>query len=312
MRISLGPSPFDWGKNGFKNYYRKMAFETPVDLLYLGEVVCSKRQSLSAREMVELARELAPSGKEIVFSTLGLVMNAAEEELLHQVAAAAASGGWWLEANDMGGIAVGEGTPMVAGPHITTYNPETVDFLKKVGVRRVVYPVELSAQAIGELIARQGDDVEGEVFCYGKLPLTFSARCYTARAFQLSKSNCQYRCGDFPDGLAMRTQEGVPFLSINGTQTLSHRIYNLVNEVDRLERMGVGVIRLSPQSERMEEIVTVWHERLQRRIGDEEAWRRLLEINGGVPFCNGYFHGRSGLEYVEPGVSPPAIDAPVG
>ncbi|MBF0630432.1 MAG: U32 family peptidase [Magnetococcales bacterium] len=304
MRISLGPCPFDWGRNALKDFYKKMAFETPIDILYIGEVVCSKRQSLTPEEMVELARALAPSGKEIVFSTLGLVMNAGEEDLLHRIAAAAATGDWWLEANDMGGIAVGEGRPMVAGPHITTYNPDTVAFLAKVGVRRVVFPVELSAQAMAALIRRQGEGMEAEVFAYGKLPLTFSARCYTARAFRFSKANCQFKCSDFPDGLTMRTQEGVPFLSINGTQTLSHRIYNLADETDHLERMGVKVVRLSPQSARMGEVIAVWHDRLRRRISDAEAWNRLLELNGGEPFCNGYFNGRPGLEWVEPGARP--------
>ncbi|MEO5327232.1 MAG: U32 family peptidase [Magnetococcus sp. THC-1_WYH] len=300
MRISLGPCQFDWGKNFLKDFYRRMAFETPVDILYVGEVVCSKRQSLSPEEMVALAEELRGAGKEVVFSTLGLVMNAAEEELLHRMAQAARAGGWWLEANDMGGIAVGEGHPMVAGPHITTYNPETVTFLKRVGVRRVVFPVELSAQSMADMIRRQEGAVAWEVFAYGKLPLTFSARCYTARAFRFSKANCQFKCGDFPDGMTMRTQEGVPFLAINGTETMSHRVYNLVDDTQRLERIGVDVVRLSPQSRSMVEIIAVWHDRLHQRISGEEALQRLLELNGGEPFCNGYFNGRPGLEFIEP------------
>lgn len=308
MRISLGPCQFDWGKNALKNFYRKMAFETPVDIVYVGEVVCSKRQSLTPEEMVELARELEGSGKEVVFSTLGLVMNTVEEDLLHRMAKAAREGGWWLEANDMGGIAVGEGYPMVAGPHITTYNPETVAFLKRVGVRRVVFPVELSAQSMADMIRRQEGEVALEVFAYGKLPLTFSARCYTARAFRFSKANCQFKCGDFADGMTMRTQEGVPFLAINGTQTMSHRIYNLVDDTQRLEQMGVDVVRLSPQSQSMAEIITVWHDRLNQRISGEEAFHRLLELNGGEPFCNGYFNGRPGLEFIKPQERPSGLE----
>lgn len=300
MRISIGPCQFEWGKNVLKDFYRKMAFETPADVLYIGEVVCSKRQSLTPEEMVDLARELGASGKEVVFSTLGLVMSALEEDLLYRLAASAATGGWWLEANDMGGIAVGEGRSLVAGPHITTYNPETIAFLKGVGVKRVVFPVELSGDAMATIVRRHGD-LEKEVFAFGKLPLTFSARCYTARAFQFSKANCQYKCGDFPDGMTMRTQEGVPFLAINGTETMSHRVYNLIDEVDRLGQMGVDLVRLSPQSRNMVEVVAVWSDRLNRRVSDEEALRRLLEINGGESFCNGYFNGRPGLEFVELG-----------
>ncbi|MBF0419197.1 MAG: U32 family peptidase [Magnetococcales bacterium] len=297
MRISLGPCQFDWGKSALKDFYRRMAFETAVDILYVGEVVCSKRQSLTPEEMVSLAEELRSSGKEIVFSTLGLVMNASEEEGLYRLARAAAQGGWWLEANDIGGIAVGEGTPMVAGPHITTYNPETIHFLMRVGVKRVVFPVELSADAMARMIQRLQGEITLEAFAYGKLPLTFSARCYTARAFRYSKANCQYKCGDFADGMVMRTQDGTSFLTINGTQTMSHRHYNLIEATERLQEIGIGVLRLSPQSQGMAAIVEVWRDRLHGRIDAKEALSRLSELNGGEPFCNGYFHGRPGHDY---------------
>ncbi|MBF0423055.1 MAG: U32 family peptidase [Magnetococcales bacterium] len=298
MRVSLGPCQFDWGKHALKDFYLKMAFETAVDILYIGEIVCSKRQSLTPEELLDLARQLEPSGKEIVFSTLGLVMNAAEEDLLYRLAAAAATGGWWLEANDMGGIAVGEGRPMVAGPHITTYNPETIAFLRRVGVKRVVFPIELSASSMAQIIRRlTAEEMEMEVFAYGKLPLTFSARCYTARAFRYSKANCQFKCGDHADGMVMRTQDGTDFLTINGTQTMSYRRYNLIDVTDQLAAMGIGVVRLSPQSQGMKEIIQVWLDRLQGLLSGVEALRRLTELNGGEPFCNGYFFGRPGHDF---------------
>lgn len=298
MRLALGPCLFDWGKNALKAFYRQMAFETSVDLLYVGEVVCSKRQRLTPAEMVELARELRPSGKEVVFSTLGLVMNEGEEENVRELVALAAAEGIALEANDLAAIALAEGHPLVAGPHIATYNSETVAFLKKVGVRRVVLPVELSGEAM-EGIMRGHPDVEMEVFAFGKLPLTFSARCYTARAFQFSKGNCQFKCGDFPDGMTMRTQEGIPFLTINGTEIMSNRRYNLIHETHRLAAMGAGVLRLSPQSGDMPLVVNIWRERVEGRISASEAWARLLEVDGGEGYCNGYFFSKPGLDFVD-------------
>ncbi|MEO5348115.1 MAG: U32 family peptidase [Magnetococcus sp. YQC-3] len=299
MKIAIGPSLFEWGKKAIRQFYQRMAFETEADTLYIGEVVCSKRFHMEPEEMGELAESLKPSGKEIILSTLGLVMSEEEEHSLRAVADQAKKRDLWLEVNDMGGMGVGEGQPLVAGPHINTYNAETVAFLSRVGVKRVVLPVELAQPAMGSIIRGDGSArPQMEVFAFGRLPLTFSARCYTARAFQLSKSNCQYKCGEFPDGMLVQTQEREQFLNVNGTQTMSARIFNLIQEVPQLRQMGVEVLRLSPQSQRMAEVVAIWKRRIDDQIDAAEALARLLELNQGEPFCNGYFHGRPGLEFI--------------
>ncbi|MBF0382707.1 MAG: U32 family peptidase [Magnetococcales bacterium] len=297
MRISIGPCLFDWGKKGITDFYKKMAFETDADILYIGEVVCSKRLHLSPDELIKLAQELQPSGKEIVLSMLGLVMTEEEQEEIRQMAKLAKETGLRIEANDMASIGVGEGQPMVAGPHICSYNPETLGFLENVGVERVVLPVELSASHISGII-RGVKKMESEVFAYGRLPLTFSARCYTARAFNLPKANCQYKCGDYPDGMPMHTQENKQFLVINGIETMSELVYNLVADIKQLKEMKIDILRLSPQSKNMAQVVDIWKGTMNGKINKKEAVAKLQEINGNEPFCNGYFHERPGLEFI--------------
>ncbi|MBF0153908.1 MAG: U32 family peptidase [Magnetococcales bacterium] len=302
MKIAIGPVLYEWGKKGLRDFYRRMAEESAADILYIGEVICSKRNHLTPDDMARLAEELRSTGKEIVFSTLGLVMTEEEQVYVRQVVQQAVALGILFEANDMAGVAIGEGHPMVAGPHITTYNPETLDFLAGVGVRRMVVPVELSQAMIAGIIRQSRTPVQVEVFAYGRLPLTFSARCYTARAFRLPKANCQYKCGEFPDGMVMKTQDGEPFLNINGIQTLSERLVNLVGDVEELASTGVEIVRLSPQSRDMTAIVNIWQERLAGRMDAIEALARLRDINHNEPFCNGYYHGRAGLDFVDPAV----------
>ncbi|MBF0126993.1 MAG: U32 family peptidase [Magnetococcales bacterium] len=301
MKISIGPVLFEWGRSALKDFYRRMAFETPADLLYLGEVVCSKRNRLTPEELTELAKELMPSGKEIVFSTLGLVMDDREQTEVQQLCDRAQALGIRLEANDMAGVGIGEGHALVAGPHVNVYNPDTLTFLQGIGVERMVFPVELPCDAMTGIIrAPREQSVEFEVFAHGRLPLTFSARCYTARAFRLSKANCQYKCGDFPDGMITRTQEGEGLLSMNGVQTMSERVCTLIQETTRLEEMGAHILRISPQSTHMPEIVAIWKARLEGRMAGPEALARLGELNQGEPFCNGYFHNKPGMHYVQP------------
>ncbi len=298
MKISIGPCLFDWGKKGITDFYKRMAFETEADILYIGEVVCSKRLHLSPEELIKLAEELKPSGKEIVLSMLGLVMTEEEQVEIRKMASLANDAGLRIEANDMASIGVGEGQPMVAGPHICSYNPETLDFLEGVGVDRVVLPVELSAKYI-EGIFRDVKSIESEVFAYGRLPLTFSARCYTARAFNLPKVNCQYKCGDYPDGMPMHTQENKQFLVINGIETMSELVYNLIADLKKLQEMQIDIFRLSPQSKNMADVVNIWKATMNGTIDSKEAIAKLLEINGNDPFCNGYFHEQPGLEFIQ-------------
>ena len=70
--------------------------------------------------------------------------------------------------------------------------------------------------------------LETEVFVFGRLPLSFSARCFTARAHNLPKDECGFRCADYPEGMPLQTREGQSFLNLNGIQVQSGETCNLV------------------------------------------------------------------------------------
>jgi collagenase-like PrtC family protease len=84
---------------------------------------------------------------------------------------------------------------------------------------------------------------------WGRMPLAFSARCFTARHFNLSKDDCAFRCIEHPDGLAMRTQEDGEFLTLNGVQTQSGAVLDLLDQAQALVQLGVAALRVSPQSQ---------------------------------------------------------------
>ncbi|MBF0158526.1 MAG: U32 family peptidase [Magnetococcales bacterium] len=309
MKLAIGPVLFEWGKKGLRDFYHRMAYESAADILYIGEVVCGRRSHLTLDELVQLAQELKPSGKEIVLSTLGLVMNDEEQEFIRRLVAVADQQQWMVEVNDMAGLAIGEGKAMVAGLHINSYNPETIGFLSTVGVRRVVFPVELSRDMMAAIIAqRRPSALQYELLAWGRLPLALSARCYTARAFHLSKANCQYRCGDYPDGLPLQTQTGDPFLTINGIQMMSERKFNLIEATESLQQMGIDIVRLSPQSQGMTELTALWRARLDGQISGVEAKAELVHLDPSASYCNGYFYGRAGLDLVDAVTAVAAMD----
>ncbi len=100
--------------------------------------------------------------------------------------------------------------------------------------------------------------VDTELFGWGRLPLAFSARCFTARRFNLQKESRAFRCLEFPDGTALDTRDGEQFLTLNGVQTRSARVYNLIGEAATLGEGGVEVLRVSPQSEGTVEALRAW------------------------------------------------------
>jgi collagenase-like PrtC family protease len=58
------------------------------------------------------------------------------------------------------------------------------------------------------LAAPRGD--RGGVFGFGRMPLAFSARCFTARRFNRQKEDCGYACLDFADGMLLRRARASP------------------------------------------------------------------------------------------------------
>jgi collagenase-like PrtC family protease len=132
------------------------------------------------------------------------------------------------------------------------------------------------------------------VFAYGRLPLAYSARCFTARAHNLPKDDCQFRCLDYPDGLLLSTREDTPFLVLNGIQTQSALTQNLIAELDDLAGLGVDVLRISPQSLRTEFIIETFHACLRGAVSASEA-RATLDKCLPVGACDGYWHGHAGM-----------------
>jgi collagenase-like PrtC family protease len=127
------------------------------------------------------------------------------------------------------------------------------------------------------------------------MPLAFSARCFTARHFNLPKDDCQFKCMEDPDGLVLKTREEEEFLVLNGIQTQSARVNSLIDAVDDLRSLGVAAIRLSPQSSDMVEVISLFDQVRRNALDAAEASARLKLLMPGSA-CNGYWHGLAGLE----------------
>ncbi|MHB1144586.1 MAG: U32 family peptidase [Thiobacillus sp.] len=291
LTLSLGPLLYYWSRDDTLAFYDEAA-NWPVARVYLGESVCSRRHLLRLPDWLDLAEHLAAAGKEVVLSSQTLIESESDLKTLRRIVD---NGRFRVEANEWGAVRLlsEAGVPFVAGPTLNVYNPETLDVLAGLGARRWLPPVEMSRAALAPLLEHAPSGMETEVFAYGKLPLAYSARCFTARHYNLPKDDCRFRCLDHADGLPLSTREGEPFLTLNGIQTQSAGVYTLIGELPALRELGVVCLRLSPQSRHMGRVAEAFQAAL---AGDIHAADMLTRILPGPP-VDGYWHGRAGLEY---------------
>lgn len=300
MKLALGPVLYYWPKETLLGFYEQVA-AWPVDIVHLGEIVCSKRRALKTSEWLELAGRLADAGKDVVLSTLTLIE--AESELL-TLQRYCDNGRFTVEANDMGAVHMlsARKTPFVTGPYVNIYNERTLAFLHGLGLTRWAMPFELSRATLADIQQAKPAALATEVVVYGRIPLAHSARCFTARHHNLQKDNCREICIEDPDGIPVHTRDGAPFLNLNGIQTQSAQTMTLVSEVEDLRALGVDALRILPQSQHMGEIVRLHREALDGERAPTEAAKALEALMPEGP-CNGYWFGEPGINVHVEGIA---------
>ncbi len=294
MKLALGPLLYYWPRATVFAFYEAIA-ATAVDIVYLGEAVCSRRHEIKLSDWLEIAARLQAAGKEVVLSTMALIESGTDLTTLRRITD---NGRFLVEANDMGAVHCLENKPpFIAGPHLNLYNAPTLALLAKLGAKRWVMPLEMTRDGLLHMLQDRPQQLETEVFAYGRMPLAFSARCFTARQRNLPKDDCRFSCIDYPDGLPLQTKEHQPFLVINGIQTQSTLVYNLIDALPSLRSAGVDVLRISPQAQHTESIIGLFDDVIQGRLDGAAALQQMLPLMPDGP-CNGYWHGKPGLDQI--------------
>lgn len=288
MKYALGPLLYFWPKQNVEDFYTQ-AQSSSADIIYLGESVCSKRREMKLKNWLEIAKELSASGKQVVLSTMALLEAPSEVSILKKYID---NGDFAIEANDVSAIqlAYEHKVPFVVGPAVNAYNAQTLNLFLKQGMTRWCMPVELSREWLSNVMTQCEslnirNKFEVEVFSHGYLPLAYSARCFTARAENKAKDDCETCCIKYPTGLQVDSQEGQSVFNLNGIQTQSGYCYNLINDLPSMQGL-VDVVRLSPLG------LDTFSEVDRFRANESGTQPKIIQSHQ----CNGYWHQLAGLE----------------
>lgn len=302
MQITVGPVQYYWSRNTLTQFYADVA-DSPADTVVLGETVCSRRHDMKLDDWLALAADLRSAGKQVVLATQTLVESEGDLRVIRRLQG---QRDYLVEAGDASALAIlAFRQPFVLGPHINVYNRPALDEHAAVGAVRWCAPIELSLDAVAAInppsdpvLADSADPVLTEVFAFGRMPLAYSARCFTARHHHLSKDQCEFRCNQDADGLLLSSGEGEPFLVLNGTQTQSATLQCLIENGDALRAAGVGSLRLSPCSRHFVSVIEAFDRVMNHGADAHEALQGLQALGLPGALSNGFARRQPGMNWV--------------
>ncbi|SDD86479.1 ubiquinone anaerobic biosynthesis protein UbiV [Ruegeria marina] len=295
-KLTLGPIAYHWPAEMRRDFYTRIADEAPVDEVYLGEVICSKRAPFQEADLPATIERLERAGKTVILSSLAEVMLTRERKATADLAALEAPE---IEINNAAGLFARGKRPHRIGPFMNAYNEVTIAWMASQGATHVSLPAEMPAPAIAAAAGAARDLGLGvEVQVFGRASLAVSARCYHARAHGRTKDNCQFVCENDDDGMPLRTTDNRPILRVNGIQTQSESYVDLLPETARLIEVGVTHLRLMPQAADMVAVASAFRGVVDGTHDLLEAEAGLHQACGGNSFSNGFYHGEAGYRRI--------------
>ncbi len=281
------------------------------DGVYLGDIYCRlyERNFLEhPTDLREGLRILADQGKRAYVATYAAPRNDFLPKIRKTLETAAAAGAQGVEAHNLGVVKIAHdefpGLPVHVGGFANIYTDAGVEVLRGFGAVRFAPNYELSLDEILEIVT--ACRVPAELLIHGKMPLGVSDYCFLLEYEERWGMKCPDLC---QKDLFLRRGDWA--MKSLGKGILSGKDVCMLEHLPRLLHDGHRHFRIETLSESpayRREVAAVYREALEAAEAGEfaphEDWWTVVRGHARIGLCNGFYFGKSGMEYA--GIRPEA------
>ena len=282
------------------------------DGVYLGDIYCRIYEANFLEQPGDLKEGLhilRDQGKRAYVTTYAAPRNDFLPGVRRMLEVSAAAGAEAVEVHNLGIVKIAHDEfpelPMHIGGFANVYTAAGVEVLRGFGAVRFTPNYELSLDEINEITAACGAPME--LLVHGKMPLGISDYCFLLDYEEKWGVKCPDLCQK-----ELFLKQGDWAMKSVGKGILSGKDVCMLEHMPRLLAEGHRYFRIETVSESPAyrgEVAAVYRAALDRAVaGDgevDEAWWETVRRHARIGLCNGFYFGRSGMDYA--GIRPEAI-----
>jgi len=282
------------------------------DGVYLGDIYCRLYEANFLEQLGDLReglRILKEQGKRAYVTTYAAPRNDFLPKVRRMLETAAAAGAEAVEVHNLGILKIAHEDfpqlPVHIGGFANVYTAAGIDVLRGFGAVRFTPNYELSLDEIREITTTSGSPME--LLVHGKMPLGISDYCFLLEYEEAWGVKCPDLCQN-----ELFLKQGDWAMKTLGKGILSGKDVCMLEHLPRLLADGHRYFRIEALSETpayRSEVAAVYRAALRRAASgdgtaDEAGWETLRR-HAGIGLCNGFYFGKSGMDYA--GIRPEAM-----
>jgi U32 family peptidase len=282
------------------------------DGVYLGDIYCRLYEANFLEQTADLTeglRILKDQGKRAYVTTYAAPRNDFLPKVRKMLAAAAAAGAEAVEVHNLGVLRMAHEEfpqlPVHVGGFANVYTAAGADVLREFGAVRFTPNYELSLDEIRDITA--ASDAPMELLVHGKMPLGISDYCFLLEYEEKWGVKCPDLCQK-----ELFLKQGDWAMKSVGKGIMSGKDVCMLEHLPRLLGEGHRYFRIETVSESpayRREVAAVYRAALEGAAGGDAAiddgWWDTLRRHARIGLCNGFYFGKSGMEYA--GLRPAAM-----
>lgn len=282
------------------------------DAVYLGDIYCRLYEANFLERPDDLRqglRILRDQGKRAYVTSYAAPRNDYLFRVRKTLEVAAAERAEAVEIHNLGILKIVHdefpGLPVHIGGFANVYTDSGVDVLRGFGAVRITPNYELSLDEIREIVA--ACQVPMELIVHGKMPLGVSDYCFLLEYEEKWGIKCPDLCQK-----DLFLKQGDWAMKSVGKGIMSGKDVCMLEHLPRLLADGHRHFRIETLSESPEyrsQVAAVYRQALAHAADavfeQDEDWWRVVRVHARVGLCNGFYFGKSGMDYA--GIRPEAV-----